>query len=554
MTANKKQIQWNIAAFLLLFLVSLYRQISLRMLPNDPFRTYILFACYIFLIGIWVVSVGMRVTQKSMRNFLMLEAAVMLTGLTIRFLQDTFWFENILLMRVSGLYICATILPGLALSIYASLGIGQWDHFKIPGKWYLLFIPVMIMTYLCVTDEERQFMFYLVPGEAQPNLNFHPNIGTFLLVTFAIVLMIVRVAVIYRRNRKIVERRFLRWVISLFEPILVLIFSFGFFVSSLQIIPELAGVEVIELFAKMYYIEVLTWEFYMYTGLVPVNTQYSAIFEHADVGMQIIGDDGYRLLSRTASEVSPEQFAQLKDKGCITIEPGRELHMHRFADGLLLWNKDVSQIQSTIHALNQSVETLAQEGGLLNEELKTKNQEASLMAKNQIYDELTNEVKGQLRLMRELTKKRYADQNSNELLRKLCLLGTYVKRRCNLRLIQKETGSISEDDLRLSFQDMVSAMNLVGIHSELQWHLERQVSAEFSIYLFDVLENLLEYERFAAGEVLICVKHGRMCLAVKGASMNNPDVFIRSIDGKGYAISCQNTEHGYEILLAEGGE
>lgn len=489
-----------------------------------------------------------------MRNFLVMEAMVVLIGLAIRFLQDTFWFENITLMRVSGLYVCATILPGLTLSVFASLGIGQWDDFRIPKKWYLLLIPVIVLTYLCVTDEERHFMFYLVPGEVQPNLNFHPNIGIFLLVAFAITMMVVRVVMIYRRNRKITERRYLRLVVPLFEPILVLIFSFGFFVSSLQILPELAKVEVIELFAKMYYIEALTWEFYIYTGLVPVNTQYSAIFEHTTVGMQIIGDDGYRLLSRTASEVTLEQLDTLKDKGCIAIEPGKELHMHRFVDGLFLWNKDVSQLQSAIHELNQSAETLAQEGVLLNEEIKTKNQEASLMAKNQIYDELTNEVKGQLRLMRELTKKRYADQNSNELLRRFCLLGTYVKRRCNLRLIQKETGSISEDDLRLSFQDMVSAMNLVGIHSEIQWYPERQFSAEFSLYLFDVLENLLEYERFAADEILICVKQGRLHLSVTGTSLNDPDAFIRSINTKGYTISCQNTEHGYEILLVEGGE
>lgn len=64
MTANKKQIQLNIAAFLLLFIVSLYRQISLQILPDDPFRTYILFACYVFLIGAWMVSIYMRVTRR----------------------------------------------------------------------------------------------------------------------------------------------------------------------------------------------------------------------------------------------------------------------------------------------------------------------------------------------------------------------------------------------------------------------------------------------------------------------------------------------------------
>ena len=155
MTERQRQIRINIAAFLFLFFVSLYRQVSLRYLPDDPCRTYILYACYLFLIGGWAISICVRVTPKSMRTFLMLEAAVMLAGLTVRFLQDTFWIKNILLMRVSGLSLEATILLGLVLSIYASLGIGQWDNFRVRKSWYLLMIPVIWMAYLCLTDESR---------------------------------------------------------------------------------------------------------------------------------------------------------------------------------------------------------------------------------------------------------------------------------------------------------------------------------------------------------------------------------------------------------------
>ena len=91
MTERQKQIRINIAAFLLLFFVSLYRQISLKYLPDDPFRTYLLYGCYVFLIAVWAVSIHSRVTQKGMRIFLLLESAVVFVGLTIRFLQDTYW-------------------------------------------------------------------------------------------------------------------------------------------------------------------------------------------------------------------------------------------------------------------------------------------------------------------------------------------------------------------------------------------------------------------------------------------------------------------------------
>lgn len=114
MTARQRQLRLNILAFLLLFSVSLYRQLSLRYLPDDVFRTYILYACYVLLIGAWIVSINARITQKSMRLFLTLEAVVMLIGLSIRFLQDTFWYDNIPLMRVSGMYIESTRFASVA--------------------------------------------------------------------------------------------------------------------------------------------------------------------------------------------------------------------------------------------------------------------------------------------------------------------------------------------------------------------------------------------------------------------------------------------------------
>lgn len=339
MTARQRQLRLNILAFLLLFSVSLYRQLSLRYLPDDIFRTCILYACYVLLIGAWIVSINARITQKSMRLFLTLEAVVMLIGLSIRFLQDTFWYDNIPLMRVSGMYIESTLLVGLTFGIFASLGIGQWDNYRPPRKWLLLLIPVIAMTFLSVTDESRHFMFYIIPDEPQPNLNFHPNVGLFLMVGLAIALMIVRIFLIYRRNRIILHSRFLRWFIPFLEPFLIVVFSFTFFLVSLGLLPEEAQIEVIELFARIYYIEVLTWEIYIYIGLVPISTKYPEIFRHATVGMQIIGNDGSTLLSEAATEVSPEQLDALTRREHIIVQPGKALHMHSFPGGALLWNK-----------------------------------------------------------------------------------------------------------------------------------------------------------------------------------------------------------------------
>ncbi len=105
MGSRGRQIAGNALAFALLFAVSAYRQLSLRLFPHDPFRTYVLYACYVVLCAAWAASLVQRVTQREMRAFLLGEDACMLTGLTIRFVQDTFLADDIALLRTTGLYI-----------------------------------------------------------------------------------------------------------------------------------------------------------------------------------------------------------------------------------------------------------------------------------------------------------------------------------------------------------------------------------------------------------------------------------------------------------------
>ena len=553
MSARSKQVRDNVSGFLLLFFVSLYRQLSMRYLPDDGLRTYILYACYCLLISAWILSIQVRVTQKSMRIYLLLEALVMLLGLTIRFVQDTFLTGNVLLMRVSGFCVGATLLPMVHLGFYAALGIGQADNYRFSGKWYLLLVPVLVMTFLFVADEQRHFVCYIVPEEEQPNLAFHPYIGTFVMCGIGLALVLARILVIYRRNGSLGRNGFLRWLLPLFEPLLLLVFSFEFFAVSLQLIPSLAGKEVIELYAKLYYAEVLTWEVYIYVGLVPVNSDYREIFEHATVGMQLLFPDGSVLLSENADEIPTSRLRSLLDEQHLVLNSGKELHLHRVAGAEFFWTKDVSFLQTTIQELNRSAEALAQEGILLSEELKTRNQETRLQTQNRIYDALTGEVRGELRLMREIVKKYRPGEENRDLLCQLVVLGTYVKRRCNLRLIEKDSGRVDGEDLRLSFQDMVSALNLVGIRASLDWESGCGFSAAFSIYAFDMLEFLLEYARFSAGDVSVKGKDGSVLLVLSGGAELFPSETDELPPSDGCRIERTWQSGAYCVRMTEGG-
>ena len=552
MSIRMKQIRMIIFALLLLIIVSAYRIWSLNYYPQDPFRTYILYACYVFLFLLWGVSIYNRVTQKFMRIWLYLEGSVMLLGLTLRFLQDTFWFRDILLMRISGLCIAATILPFLLLGMYASLGIGQNDQYFMDYKWFSFLIPVLVSTYMILTDERNHFVFFIDPAEQQPNLSFHPGIGFFVLFAIGYVMMILRVLIIYSRNRNIHGKGIMRIVIPFFEPIVMLLFTLDYFLFSLGIVPWLEGKEILELYAKIYLVEVLTWEFYIFMGLVPVNMEYRSILENATVGMQILSGSE-KILSKSAVPVSAQTIKELEKSDFVTLGDGKELHMQALSDGTFLWYTDTSRLRKTIEDLENSVEQLSQQSTILEEELRARNNMAKTQAQNRIYDELTSEVSVQLQEMKELIHRQDSGYGDVETMRKLCLLGTYVKRRCNLKLIQLGMGTIDPVDMRISLEDMIRAANNMNILASINWNPSDLLPSDFYLFVLDTLERVLEYEDFEPTEIHIETIPNGASLEIHRFEEYYSKPVYQDADGQ-YPQVMEELPDGYRITLKAGGD
>ena len=552
MSIRMKQIRMIISALLLLIIVSAYRIWSLNYYPQDPFRTYILYACYVFLFLLWGISIYNRVTQKFMRIWLYLEGSVMLLGLTLRFLQDTFWFRNILLMRISGLCIAATILPFLLLGMYASLGIGQIDQYFMDYKWFGFLIPVLVSTYMILTDERSHFVFFIDPSEQQPNLSFHPGIGFFVLFAIGYVMMILRVLIIYSRNRNIHGKGIMRIVIPFFEPIVMLLFTLDYFLFSLGIVPWLEGKEILELYAKIYLVEVLTWEFYIFMGLVPVNMEYRSILENATVGMQILSGSE-KILSKSAVPVSAQTIKELEKSDFVTLGDGKELHMQTLSDGTFLWYTDTSRLRKTIEDLENSVEQLSQQSTILEEELRARNNMAKTQAQNRIYDELTSEVFVQLQKMKELIHRQDSGDDDAETMRKLCLLGTYVKRRCNLKLILLGMGTIDPVDMRISLEDMVRAAGNMNILASINWNSSDLLPSDFYLFVLDTLERVLEYEDFELREIRIETIQNGASLEIRRFEEKNSKPAYQDVNGQ-YPQVMEELPDGYRITLKAGGD
>ncbi len=490
MRENRKTFLLIASAFLMLCTVSLYRKISICFFAGDRIRPFIVYAVYMLLMGIWLYSLKSRITQKSMLLCLRLESCVMIFWLTVRLIQEAVLYKNVHIMRISGYFIVFPLIVTTLFGMYAAFGLGRGEAYSIPKKWYLLLIPDLFLVVLMLTNEKHHIVFRVLPGEEE-NLYFHANFGIIVILLWATMLIVCRMLIIYHRTKQIKANRNLKLLpllVGIAMPLIVMPYFINGFVAKR---------ELIELTAKLYFLEAMSWESCIILGLVPVNTQYGMVFEQSTVGMRIVSSRGVtRICSRHARELQSGEFDELKNNSMISDESGHELHLHKIHDGYLIYHKDVSRIYSVINELNKTAAELQQESQLLREELRAKSEEASVSAQNQIYDRLTAEVGRHLELMKQLMSAPDRD-NVEELFKKLCLIGTYVKRRCNLRLIEQESGTIEMEELRLSLADMIMCLRLMGVSSQLVWEPEGIYSPEYSLEIFDSVEKEIENKDFS---------------------------------------------------------
>jgi|GEM_PF-417438 len=551
---NRKAVLRLGTAFLVLCAVSLYRQICRNFYPSDRMYTGIVFAVYLLLIIFWLYRILSRVTQKTMRIFLCAEISVMVFWLTIRFIQESFLYRNISLMRASGYLISVPAVAIPLLGLYAAFGLGKGESYRFQKKWHFTLIPAAALILLAVTNEYHHFMFSAPAGEPRPNLYFHPYIGMYLIFAWAGIFVIARIVVIYRRNRVMQEKSSFYKLLPFCEVILLPLFCIPYALSAFFVTKEL-----IEFSAGVMFIEAVEWEACIFVGLVPVNTQYDMVFDRSTIAMQIVKEDGSMFLkSKRAPVLSERLFSQLQSDGVAFAGSTLELHSYKIHGGYLIWQKDVSKIRPLIAELKKTAGELEQESTLLGEELRTKSEEAKIQAQNHIYDILTEEVGGQLSLLKELLKKRETAEDKNLLFREICLIGTYIKRRCNLRLLEQESGHIEEVDLELAFRDMISSMNQFGIHASMEWKHDTAYSAEFSLFLFDVLEFLIESLRFSPVSVRIAAENlSSFSISVQSDGVRPceaPREETARINKKGYGTFWQVIPAGYRLVLCEEAE
>ena len=542
MSERKKSVIRLFAAAVLLFTVSAYRQLSIRYWSEDFLRPYLVWAVYMLLLFGWQHTITTKIMQKSMRGHLTAQNIVSILYLTVRFVQDAFLYVNIPWMRFTGYFIniAAVFIP--LFGFYSAFYLGKADDYRISKKWYLLLIPACFLSMLALTNDLHHFFYYIVPKEPQPNLYFHPYIGTYMIHIWALSIIAYQVYVIYQRNGTAKSDPFYRKLVPFYEPILLFLFSIPYAATAYVV-----RFELVEYSAGLIFIIVLCWQLYILTGLIPVNTQYSEVFRRSTVAMQILSPTGERIaVSKNAADITPAMLEALKQNQHFSATEDITMNLHQIPGGYMVWQTDLSQINQALRELQRLNAELEEEQDLLAQEIRIQSDETSIQARNDIYNSLSSEVAGQLVLLTALL--------SNESLSTddwncICLIGTYIKRFCNLQLTYQEQQMIPISDLAISLQDMAKCMKNIGIRTSLDFCPISNLGPELILLITKTLEEILEEADFRLTSVAIQISD-TVCFEITGTDR---EFASRSLEG-GYGLQAEKIQAGYRLLLLKEGE
>lgn len=541
MGERKKSIIRLFAAAALLFAVSAYRQLSMRYWPEDFLRPYLVWAVYMLLLLRWQYTITTKITQKAMHCHLTAQNIVSILYLTVRFIQDAFLYVNIPWMRFTGYFIniAAVFIP--LFGFYSAFYLGKPEDYQISKKWYLLLIPACFLSMLALTNDLHHFLYYIVPEEPQPNLYFHPYIGTYIVYIWGLSIISYQVYVIYRRNGTTKSDSLYRKLIPFYEPILLLLFSIPYAASAYVV-----RFELVEYSAGLIFILVLCWQLYILTGLIPVNTQYEEVFRRSTVAMQILSPNDERIaVSENAAEITPAMLEALKQNQHFSATEDITMNLHQIPGGYMVWQTDLSQINQALRELQRLNAELEEEQDLLAQEIRIQSDETSIQARNDIYDSLSSEVAGQLTLLTELLSESFSTDDWN----RICLIGTYIKRFCNLRLTYQEQQTIPMGDLAISLQDIAKCMKNLGIRTSLDFCPTSNLEPELILFIMKALEEILEEADFRLTSVAIQISD-TVCFEITGT---DHEFASRSLEG-GYGLQAEKIQAGYRLLLLKEGE
>lgn len=490
MNRNERTQTYTINVLLAVFLLLFANFLRVATKDTTPamyiISQVVVLGIYIGILISWSASVYERIVNKTIRSYLIIIVSLMLLWMFIRTLRFTVFYYVFPLGQWCwyACYISMILIPQLCF--FAAKHIGRPEEYSLPKKWCLMYIPTLILIVGILTNDlhERAFEFY---QGYEMGWDVYQNgilyYGAMVWIFVCITMMIAEIV----RHCRIPETKKMLWL-----PVAML--GMGVLYTVLYAFDsKLFG--FIEMTAALCFIVVAIWESSIKTGLIQSNSYYDELLKYSGLGVAIV-DREYivHYCSDDALTLSKEQI-QEAIKSPMMLQGGIRVSASKIRGGYTLWQEDLSELLNIIDELKELHEELKDSNAVSMKNYQINKQIRMLAEKNRLHDELHRQTTRQIDLLNDWLGKLMESNDTNEkqvLLRRIVVVGAYLKRRNNLILVREQDGIIKEEELKLSIGEMMKNLQLAGVNCAATVQFDRDLPSDVVMKFLDFYEYVVE--------------------------------------------------------------
>ena len=472
----------TILAIALFLAAGLLHEIDRMLPPAWSALAFLLnLSIYIGLALGWAISIQRRIMPSRIRRLLIAAALLTVLWLFLRACKYRFFnYEPIRTYLWYLYYLPQLLAPTLTLLI--ALEQGHSPENPLRRRWYLLLIPALLLFLGVLTNEWHQLAFRFPPVYVRREDSYTHGPIYFLAMLWSLGMIAASMAILFRKCRVDSSRRHI-WLPGA-------LFVLGFGLCLLSFADILSAFKVPEMFCATF---AATFECCIQIGLIPSNTNYGSYFSASTISAQIADEsDEIVFSSEGARTLTPEQRRRAQD-GDAFLDADTRLHCHPLRGGRLYWTDSVAQINRVRRQLTEVGELLTEDNELVRAENALQHQQARLEEQNRLYDGMLPTVRTQLARIDALLDGLEPDAaDFGQRIAQVCVYGAYVKRRCNLSLIQEAGSSVPAQELALCIRESLGHLAELQVATSLRLFGDAALLPAQIILAYDFFEAAIE--------------------------------------------------------------
>ena len=505
---------------------------SCRMLAKfdigGVYVNYIRAALYLLLFSLWGYSLDRRIIQPQTLHCLRLTAALMLVWLVLRTLKYEIVTDPTVARYIWYLYYLPMLFI-LLLGVYIALFLGKPQEIRLNVRTGCLALVPAVLFLSVITNDLHQQVFAFsggVPG-GQDNSSFSHRPLYFACLVWMVACMVFSLVRLLNKSRipgsgKKNLAPFVTGCITVLYGVLYL--------SGLPAVRWWFGdmnVMFCLLFAAIY-------ESCIHCRMIQSNTGYVELFEATTLAACIADSSGNIVLR---SHAACEDIA-CPEEGTQVFRPdGIRISSAPISGGYAVWQDNVRPLTELRAKLSGNKAIIKNNKEKLQEAYFIQKKLYELTEKNRIYDELEARYGKQINRIGQLLKQ-CEDTGPAEvqnLLKRILLLGTYIKRGANLYFLGMEYELLPQQELRLTVDEAVRVMTVCGTECSVVYRTTKPMRSTEVMRLFDLLKTVAEMTINGLQSLFISVSDSEMDLSVECTAdlsfIASSDITVRREDG-----------------------